>query len=296
MSTVSNAPKKPDFIYIGAGKCGTTSLHQYLDQHPNVYICPQKETYFFLPEQVRKNLRRYGAILTEEDYLKLFQDAPPNSCIVEFSTTYYAHGDSAKLIADALPKVKLLATLRNPVDRAFSSYQMLVRAGGEKRPFKDLLDPDIKYVKRGFYYSELLPFFDRWHKQDLKVLLYEDLCSNPKQFMQEIFAFLGVEQSFMPDMSKRGRTGGLPKNQAFHRLLTKENTVRKLAASLLRPLLPKEKRQQLRDALVKQNITKVELDAESRARLTLMYRDDILKLQDLIDRDLSAWLETPHTQ
>ena len=289
--TILNNSKDPHFIYIGAGKCGSTSLSNYLNQHPETYICPKKETFFFLPEKIRNNHKTFGAILTLEDYRKLFQSAPPNACIGEISTNYYAYPKSAKLIQSQLPKVKLLATLRNPADRAFSAYQMFVRAGHEKKKFQDLIASNIKYIKRGFYYSQLAPFFEIFNKEKINVCLYEDLCKKPIAFMHQIFEFLEIDDSFIPNMAHRGRVGGLPKNQMLNDLLIQKNPIRAFASNTLKPFFSSKLRQKIRSTLIKKNIQKVRLDSESRQRLMTIYREDILRLQNLIDKDLSIWFQ-----
>ncbi|MDY6783882.1 MAG: sulfotransferase [Cyanobacteriota bacterium] len=284
-------PKVPDSIVIGAGKCGTTSLHDYLAQHPQLYICPQKETYFFLEASQRNKFRAYGAITDPDEYYALFKDAPAGSQRLEISTNYYAYAKSAKLIKAALPDVKIIAILRDPANRAFSSYQMLVRGGHEKEDFENIIVENNKYVKRGFYYRQLLPYFEVFDRARIKILFFEDLCSQPVQFVQDLFAYLEVDPQFTPDMQKRGREGGLPKNAIFHSLLTQKNPIRQAAATVLKPFLPEQRRQQMRKKMVKKNIAKVKLSPESRQKLIEIYRSDILQLQDWVGRDLSAWLK-----
>ncbi|MDB9313867.1 sulfotransferase [Spirulina sp. CS-785/01] len=284
--------KFPDFIIIGAGKCGTTSLHNYLDQHPSIFICPQKETYFFLNENIRNNHTPWGAITDLTTYQNLFADAPPNSVIGEISTNYYAYPDSAQIIYDNLPNVKIIAILRDPKTRAFSAYQMFVREGHEQQSFLELIanNPEHKYFKRGLYYQELKPYYDIFPLEQVKVLLFDDLCKNPTEFVKDLFQFLEVDPNFVPDMSKKGRQGGLPKNPVVYKLLTQHNPVRKAAATVLKAFMPEEKRQQIRSKLVKQNIQKVQMSPEAKQQLLDYYREDILKLQELIERDLSSWL------
>ena len=283
--------KLPNFIIIGAGKCGTTSLHNYLDQHPEIYISPVKETNFFLNENIKQKLKPWGVIETLEEYYSLFESASASQILGEISTNYYAYSDSAQLIFNALPNVKIIAILRNPADRAFSSYQMFVRYGTEKRTFEEVMSPEIKYVKRGFYYSELLPFYQVFPTENIKILFFDDLVKNPNFFLQDFFLFIGVDPNFAPDMSKKGREGGLPKNYILHQLLTQDNPIRMFARNILRKLLPLEKRQNIRNSLVKNNIEKVKLSPENREKLINIYRQDILKLQDLVNRDLSNWLK-----
>ena len=131
--------KLPNFIIIGAGKCGTTSMFTYLNQHPQIYLCPRKETYFFVPEPIRSKLKPWGAITDIEGYNNLFTNASSDRVIGEISTTYYQYVESAKLIQQKLPETKIIAILRDPATRAFSDYQMHYRKGNESESFNNLL-------------------------------------------------------------------------------------------------------------------------------------------------------------
>ena len=280
----------PHFIIIGAGKCGTTSLHDYLHQHPEIYLSPKKETNFFINPQARENRRKWGGVTTLDEYLALFADAPEKSVLGEISTNYYAHSESAGLIHNAIPDVKIIAILRDPSERAFSSYQMFVRNGHEKRPFSELVAERSRQITRGFYYQELQPFYETFKSEKIKILLFEDFAKDPKKFLAEFFEFVGVNPDFTPNMTKRGREGGLPKRRFLHKLLTQPNPLRTWVTSLLKPILPVEKRQKLKTNLIKKNISKAKLAPEMRRQLVEIYREDIQHLQTLINRDLSSWL------
>jgi hypothetical protein len=283
--------KLPDFILIGAGKCGTTSLFNYLNQHPQIDLCPQKETYFFLPESVRTKFKPWGAITDVEEYKALFANAPIDRVVGEISTTYYKHGDSAKIIHDTLPNVKIIAILRDPANRAFSDYQMHFRKGNETQDFSALITPDNRFVKPGFYYSELIPYFEIFEATKIKILFFDDLTQHPVKFIQDLFAFLEIDAEFMPDISSKAREGGLPKNQSLNLLLTQKNYLRTLVATVLKLFLPLTLRQKIRSNLIKNNIEEATLSTKVRKQLIEIYRSDILKLQELTGRDLSAWLE-----
>lgn len=284
----------PEFIIIGAGKCGTTSLHNYLDQHPQIYMCPKKETFFFINEKTREKHKPWGAVTTLEDYFSLFQDAPKSSVTGEISTNYYAYPESAQLIYNHIPTVKIIAILRDPAERAFSGYQMHVRQGIEKRSFEQVILEENKYVKRGFYFLEIVPYFEIFDRQSIKILLYDDLCNNPINFIKDLFAFIGVDDNFIPDMGKKGRKGGLPKNQYLNQLLTKPNFWRSSAAAVLKLAMPLQLRQKIRTRMINNNTYKATLSPEARRKLIEIYKSDILKLQDLIERDLSNWLSMPN--
>ncbi len=283
--------KFPNFIIIGAGKCGTTSLYNYLHQHPQIYLCPQKETYFFVPEHIRSKFKPWGAITNFDDYANLFKDASKDSVVGEISTTYYRYADSAKQIYLTLPQVKIIAILRDPASRAFSDYQMHFRKGNEKEEFDTLISPENRFIKPGFYYSELIPYFELFPREQIKIFLFTDLVKNSTTFIRDLFEFIEVNPQFTPDTKTKGREGGLPKNQTLNTILTKPNPLRKFTASVLSLFIPLSLRQKIRTNLVKQNIQAAKLSPELRQRLIEIYRYDILKLQELIDRDLSAWFQ-----
>ncbi|MGF1541556.1 MAG: sulfotransferase [Pleurocapsa sp.] len=283
--------KFPDFIIIGAGKCGTTSIYNYLDQHPQIALCPAKETYFFVPEPVRSKLKPWGAITEIEDYSNLFKGVASDCVVGEISTTYYQYAESAKLISQTLPQTKIIAILRNPATRAFSDYQMHYRKGNEQQDFQEILSPDNRFIKPGFYYAELVPFFEVFDRQQIKIFLFEDLIENPQKMMIELFDFIQVDAKFIPDVSKKSRTGGMPKNQQLNLLLTKDNPLRSVAAAILKIFIPLDLRQKIRSSLIDKNIKTTKLTLESQKILIEIYREDILKLQNIIDRDLSHWLK-----
>ena len=109
--------------------------------------------------------------------------------------------------------------------------------------------------------------------------------------LSDLFEFVGVDSNFVPDISQKSRTGGLPKNQKLNLLLTKHNPIRDSIASILKLFIPLELRQKIRSSLIAKNIEKAKLTPESKKALIEIYREDILNLQNLIDRDLSAWLQ-----
>jgi hypothetical protein len=295
----------PNFLIIGVQKAGTTSIYNYLKQHPQVYMSPVKETNFLEKdwEQLAKDgLRTPQAkkIDTFEKYCNLFEEVTDEIAIGEDSPNYLFHYDtSIELIKRYVPHAKLIAVLRNPVERAHSDYLMHVRdAIGEKH--KTLLE-QIEYsahksfvLRKGFYGSHLKHFYDNFDRQQIQVYLYDDLCKDAVKFMQEMYQFIGVDSSFVPDVSQKAQTAAVPKNQFVNKLLRKQNPLRAATGLMLKLFLPEEKRQAIRSNLIRLNSgnkSKAALSPEERQALVDLYREDILQLQALIERDLSAWLK-----
>ena len=289
--------KQPDFIVLGAGKAGTTSLYRYLEQHPQVFLPTVKELYFFAFEGEKG---REGVTHIDQ-YRTLFQDAPDDQVIGEVSSIYLFRPRAAERIHHYLPDTKLIAILRDPADRAFSDYLFHARdlhpsvmdaQGRQLLDFSHFINKDKYFIQIGFYYEQLKRYFARFEASQIKIYLYDDLVKDAAALTKDIFQFIGVDSSFAPDTSKRHNVSGTPKNTAFYSLLKQNNPLRTAAATLLKPFLSEEKRQKLRNKLIAKNLEKPTLAPEQRRQLVEIYHEDILKVQDLIGRDLSAWLKS----
>jgi hypothetical protein len=209
----------PDFLVIGAGKSGTTSIDKYLDQHPGVFVPAKKEPNFFGYENVSEDQLRENpedlahfrnSITTLEEYLKIFEAAEPHQKKGETSNTYLYHKNAAERIHYYIPEVKLIAILRHPADRLFSRYMHLARENRTPtKHFSDCLDRNSIWwkrndlIKEGFYFQNLGPFFEIFPRDHIRVYLYEDLQKDPLRVMEEIYRFIGVDPLFRPDVTLR---------------------------------------------------------------------------------------------
>lgn len=305
----------PNFLIIGTGRAGTTALWNHLKQHPQIYMSSVKHTRFFAlegkdldfrgpsPQDERISWARgtYG-VTDLKAYRKLFDGVTNETAIGEASHSYLYSPEAPKRIRYYVPDVRLVAILRNPVERAYSHFRRLVQDGREpyanftqalleeESRIRDNWWPEFHYVRMGFYGAQLERYFDLFERSQMKIYLYEDFNSNPQHILQDIFRFLDVDDTFIPDTTLRYNAAGIPRKKILHETLLKLSVAR----PLLEPLLPKKQRQrvlQIASNLKKRNLDKPELSPEVRERLTEVYREDTLKLQQLIQRDLSAWLE-----
>lgn len=286
----------PNFLIIGAQKAGTTALYYYLRQHPQIYMSREKEAHFFSHENEELNFSGSRRNLTIpitgiEDYRKLFQEVSSEIAIGEASPSYIYIPKALERIQYYIPDTKLIAILRNPTDRAYSNFLHCVRNGCEPLTnFKQAIqaekarigDPRLHYIQKGFYYIQLKRFFDRFERKQIKVYLYEDLQNNPVSVLQDIFQFLGVDNEFLPDVSSKYNVSGIPKNKTLQVLMTGLTPI----STRLKPFLPAKLRQSIRERI----LMKPELVLEVRRQLIQVYQEDILKLQNIIQRDLSKWL------
>lgn len=304
-------PLIPDFLIIGAGKSGTTSVDNYLKQHQDIFIPSRKEPNFFgyelkTEEDFRgsKEVNYYNNSVTDlNDYLKLFEGAKENQVIGETSNTYLYHNDAPERIKYYNPDMKLIAILRQPAERLWSRYMHLGRENKlPTKNFADCLDRDSIWWKRndlireGMYFRNLSRYLDFFPASQIKVFLYDELNESNEKVLKDIFSFIGVSTDFEFSTDVRYNQSGLIKNNAINAVLGPKGFIQ----NTVKTLLPKTQYQQLKrnegiqkmiNTVRKKNLQKLELDYEIKKILTRdVYGDDLNKLQRLIDKDISHWM------
>ena len=297
----------PNFLLIGAAKSGTTSMYYYLKQHPDIYMSPTKEPKFFTMEGREINYQgpsderiKKESVTTFEEYVKLFEGVSGERAIGEASTTYLSHLEGAAIkIQQTIPEVKLIAVLRHPADRAYSAYMHLRRMGVEnEEEFEKALalEPSRQeqnfyeywmYRQRGYYYQQLKTYYDLFPKEQIKVFLYEDMLSDLQGTLRETFRFLGVDHDFSPDTSAWHNKSGIPKSEGVSTFLTQKHPLKELAKKIVPERWGHRLVSKVQGTILKQE----QIPPAVRASMTQDYREDILQLQDLINRDLSRWLQ-----
>jgi Sulfotransferase family len=296
----------PNFFIIGAPSCGTTSLHAYLRQHPQVFMSPAKEPHFFSFAEkefesvpLKSGTYQQAVVRQWQEYQALFQGVRTETAIGEASASYIYSPGSARRIHQYNPQAKIIAILRDPTERAYSNYIRCVRDGHE--PLADFAQalsqesiriehnwsPKWFYKLKGFYHQQLNEYFHVFSREQMLLCLHEDLSQMPETLMQTIFEFLGVDPMFVPDMSTRKNQSVVPKNTYLQSFLDTRNPLK----SMLKRVIPQDMYRQTASQLRHANLVKPQLPPQIRQQLVSDYREDILRLQDLMGRDLSAWLQ-----
>jgi Sulfotransferase family len=305
----------PNFLVIGAPRCGTTMLHYALGQHPEVFVSPNKETHFFLfdgecPSGISEsNLTELEprSVRTLDDYAALFAGAAArHKAVGESSPSYLMFPEVAQRIKARIPDAKLVAILRQPVEQALSLY--VVQQGGHApragliERFVDALSGDQArprdqggapaIIEYGRYHRHLAAFFEHFDRRQIKVILLEDLQRDGDAFFADLFRFLEVDESFRPTLSQRYNETGIARSITIHRLIERSYRLKRVARSVLPPPAAyhlARLQQRLRSA----NLSRREsLPPALRPALTeQFYADDIGALQRLLGRDLSIWLQ-----
>jgi hypothetical protein len=271
-------------------------------------MCPLKGPRFFAFEGEEPDFRgpgdrkRVSRLITDiERYRALFAGVSDEKAIGEASAWHLYVPESAYRIRQYVPEAKLIAILRNPVDRAYSHFLYRLAQGGQGgEPFTDFaraLDaeeervrerwgPSFHYKRMGFYHEQLKRYYELFEPEQIRVYLYEDLDEDACGVMQDMFQFLGVNDTTVPEIL-RHNVSGIPKSRTLQKFIQKPNSLK----AVTKPLLPAKLRRRMRIKLQNRNLTKPPMPEGVHEELTEAYREDILKLQELIGRDLSSWLK-----
>jgi hypothetical protein len=302
----------PNFLIIGAPKCGTTSLYAYLKQHPQVFMSTPKEPTFFGNEGTDgvfngphdEDRAYHSRVITNfANYAALFDHATSQKAIGEASIYSLYLPKAPMQIQKYVPKATMFAVLRNPADRAYSAYLHVVRQAREPYSFARALQEEPKRIRQnwnplwhcksmGFYYQQVKRYFDTFGREQVHVYLYEDFQKEPLSVIRRVFEILGVDSAFVPDMSKRYKQSYVPANPTMEKILYKATVQVDISKKYL-PRMLRWRTQKLKnfiDRVASPNrMSPSPIPEDVRSALLEEYRDDILRLGDLLHRDLSHW-------
>lgn len=268
--------RQPSFIVIGAVKGATTWLAHQLREHPRLWL-PDAEPHYFSSEYSR------GA----DWYRGLFTQAPADRIIGEKSADYLAHPDAAARIARDLPDVRLIAQLRNPVERAYSDYCMLYRrglVGPDPMPYLDKRQSaQSRFLTGGLYAAHLERFLGHFPREQLCILLHDDILEAPERVIAQVCAHIAVDPHVSsPAVASRKNDSATPM------LPLRMRRILRPVRPLLDPLRGNPVLARMRTALV-EPVRYPPLTADLRRSLQDFYRNDVARLENLLKRDLSRW-------
>jgi len=298
----------PDFLVVGAGKSGTTSLHYYLDEHPEIFMPKNKETWFFhLVNNPNKTILKTIPNLPTNffSYLSLFKDVGNNQICGEITPSYlYYHDLTIKNIKKYHPKwidLKIIIILREPVDKIKSHYKFVrnlkldpenlslkkaILKEPERLASNNVL-PDLFYIDNTKYYSQVKAYLDNF--SNVKIFLYDDLKNSPKDLAKELFNFLGVDSSFVP------KNIGRKYNKSTQVLVIK-NKAYKLLIFILKSinyltLLFSKRIFIWLNKIETFAYKKEEIDPKTLKNLQKTFKNEVLQLEKLLNKDLKHWLK-----
>ncbi len=273
---------QPTFLVIGASKCGTTSLYEVLNRHPEVVMARKKELHFFTKERLYRRGVRW--------YAEQFPERPgPVRAVGEVTPGYVCYAQASERIRKDLPDARLILLVRDPVRRAWSHYWQARRALVEPLAFDETLDEDLTdvyepgrrgYFSRGAYARHLEPYLERFPREQLLILPFDDLLREPEAFYRRVFDFIGVDPGFECEATRRNAN---PSYQWAHALYRFFFDRPRLAARLPLPA---------RRALCtgpRVPFRYPEMQAGTRQTLREFYAEPNRSLSALMGRDLADW-------
>lgn len=264
-----------DFLIVGAAKSATTWLQRALQSDPSVYM-PDPELHFFS--------REFDRDLNW--YLEQFTPHRTARLIGEKSNSYLDTPEAVDRIAYDLPHVKIIAQLRNPVDRAYSDYCMFYRRGQVNRDIERHLNPDGERTTRildaGLYSHQLKAFYDRFPGKVL-VTFYENMIADPKSHLATVREFLGLDPRFVL------KTEGKVKDKTTPMLSPSARRILSPLKPIVAPFRKTAAFRSLHSALAHE-IKYEPLPDRLRQRLVDYYSKELEDLEEMTGTDLEGWL------
>lgn len=299
----------PNFLVVGAAKCGTTSLHEYLNQHPQVFVPEKKECRFF------SNLSHFkgpghdqelNATITRSlaEYQALFEPVRDERAIGDISHDYlYYHDESIRNIKHHLDDgVRIIMVLRDPRERAYSHYMHHVKVGiSPDRSFEKALDQEAArmaagwswnwhYTRTGLYYAQVKAYLDAFDPARVRIYLYDQLVRDTPGLMHDLFEFLEVPTDFQVEPEVHNQSTNVRSRGLSNFLRQESSTKERLRGVLSAVGLSDDTIHHLKQRFLSLNATgKIPMKPETRERLTGYFAEDTQRLEDLIQRDLSRW-------
>jgi hypothetical protein len=307
---------KPDFFIVGAAKAGTTSLYEYLKQHPGIYFSPVKEPNYFSTDidvnefssAYRKNTfldvdayfsdlplkpLQLTYVRKEEHYQMLFEGVTSKKVIGEASTSYLVSEVAAKSIREYNPEAKIIAVLRNPISRAFSHYLMALRYGHTRLSFREALEKDINtepkgigksemFLEFGMYATQLKRYYEVFPESQVKVIFFENLVENPDEVLKEVQAFLNVENMKL-DTGRSHNEAKIPKFPLINKIVAQSGLKKILKAMVKGKTIEKLKSTMFDSGKGKR------INEKDKKLLIDSYENEIDELAAMTKTDLSHW-------
>jgi hypothetical protein len=301
----------PNFLMIGAARCGTTSLHYYLSQHPEICMSTIKEPNYFLcdrrngtrPRLLVEHDRRLEtkSVLVRADYEMLFRPRPQEWRIGEASPLYLYARETPELIDRETSDALLVAVLRDPIDRAYSHFLHVYRgkASGVESAFAQAVEAEVRlpytpyrtgthFLRLGRYSEQLCRYYETFSRQRVLVLLHDDFRTRPAQTMRRLCDFLGVASDFAFDTTTIHNRSGVAANAGRRALRSVAGSVQPWAKGGLPPALA-GRLARWRSGFDRPSV-RPPLPTWLRRQLASYFADDVAHLEELLQRDLSSWL------
>ena len=306
----STSVRLPDFLVLGVPKAGTTSLYEYLREHPDIYLPERKELHYFTVAELRKRTAGPGdrdAVrelpATPEQYRAHFAGVSDEKRVGEVSPSYFYHIDSIaqKLRQELGSGLRVIVVLRNPVTRAVSNYKHQLRLGYESETLARAVALEPQRAASGYgdfwqysghsrYADKIQSILDQFPREQVRIVLFEDLVSEPGKTLADLYEFLEVDASFVPDsITRKFNEGGVYKKGAISRYLARPHYTKTWIKNAL-PDSWAARARKTKDWILRKQIVPMEPPSPSElTALANLFREDVSRLRKLLGRNLDAW-------
>lgn len=293
----------PHFFIVGAPKCGTTSMAQYLGQHPEIFVL-RGEPHFF-----GTDLEYNSPRLTPAQYQALCRSRGGKPVCGDRSTWYLYSRNAAREIHAYNPRALIIAMLRSPAEMLHSLHAHHFQRGlrddigdlagalaaeperrrGNRIPANVRFPESLYYTAIPRYSEQLERYFDLFGKKRVRIILFDDLKQTPAPVYAQTLAFLGVDPTFEPDFGVHNASAPTPNSWAYRawKASTLRYRIRSMAPQRLYSAIRTRRKKRLEQAAERQ--PRAPLDPALRAELANRFADEINRLERLIGRDLSGW-------
>lgn len=277
---------KINFIGIGVQRSGSTWIADCLAEHPQICLSHPKEVHFFGTPKYKFGFGWY----------KKHFSSQADQITGEFSVGYYASKAAAQQIKKHFPDIKIVVCLRNPIDRAFSNYLSIASFEAKNKSFENWLLEHPEMIDRGKYFTHLKIYFDLFPKENILVVIYEDINKNPLKFIQRIYKFLKVDESFIPKTVQNRKN----QSKTYRYPIVKITTGKVIKyvyslkyginiANFLRLIGFKRILNLIERANTRPIGQPPQISASTKKNLQEIYHWEIKNLEKLINQDLSSW-------
>ncbi|MFW6124197.1 MAG: sulfotransferase domain-containing protein [Acidobacteriota bacterium] len=299
--------KLPNLFLVGSGKCGTTTIYDYLNQHPDVIMCSPKEPAYFCKDFHKESdefhkKQKFFFFRNKDDYLELFSSAKNQKVLGEASTLYFLSKVAPRNIYEFNPKAKIIISIRNPVDLLYSVHREYVlrfrenindfyealeaekqRRKGENIPRMIPAPSLLFYSEKVKYSNHIQRYLDLFDKEQVKVIIYEEFKEDNAKVTQDIFRFINVDADINIDFKTHRasrkikskflkNTLASPYISQIPKKIIKGKNYYKLRSSFYKVIAKEEPRPQLPPKLKKELMEK--------------YKNEVKKTERLIHRNL----------
>jgi hypothetical protein len=299
--TARHSLELPDFYLVGAPKCGSTAVYEFLRQHPEIFLPRTKELLVYGSDL------SFPTRLSEREFAAHFGERRDERRVGTAHTAYLQSRRAATEIKSRRPDADIIIMLRNPVAMLHSWHsELLYETIEDIEDFEAALDaePDRRRGKRipqkarqsyieSLYYSDVAAFgaqvkryVDAFGRAHVHVILHDDLSADPHHTYRATLRFLGVDADFVPSFAVHNPNKAV-RSRALQRLYFDTSTP---GRRVVRSLIPSRMRQRLLTMNARHG-PRPQMPPDVDRRLQRMFRDDILRLGELLGRDLSEWAD-----